>query len=290
MLPIARLYTGPLRKTPFVRGFIVLLETLVLGVLALNRSAQMAMGAVQEQGVNPNGAPQVSAAEKGAIIGSMTLALVLGVGLFFLLPLVAARSLDSVIASSLVSNLLEGALRLVILIGYIWLVGRLRDVQRVFAYHGAEHMAIHAYEHKEPLEVERVARYPTAHPRCGTAFLLVVVVVSIVVFALLGRPALWLSILSRVALVPVIASISYELIRLSGAHAQKPLAKLLVLPGLALQGLTTRQPDASQMEVAIAAVRQALAADGVPEPGVRTGDTSTRNTLPQEGAPQESAR
>ncbi|MBI4234274.1 MAG: DUF1385 domain-containing protein [Chloroflexi bacterium] len=266
-LPVSPIYSGPLRRFPLVRGVVVLLETLVVGFRALNYSAQIALGE-EDKGKAPG---------RGAMAGGMVLALALGIGLFFLLPLLATRSLDAVIASSLVSNLLEGLLRLAILVGYIWGVGRISDIQRVFGYHGAEHMAVHAYEHGDPLEVERLARYPTAHPRCGTAFLLLVAVVSIVVFALLGRPALWLSVLSRVALVPPIAAVSYEFLRLAGAHSGNPLVRLLMSPGLALQSLTTRQPDAGQMEVAALAMQRALAADE------GTGDAPGRLIPPAQG-------
>jgi uncharacterized protein YqhQ len=199
--------------------------------------------------------------ERGIMAGSMALALALGIGLFFLLPLFGARSLDSFISSALISNLVEGLIRLALLVGYIWAMGRMREIQRVFAYHGAEHMTIHAHEHGLPLDVAHVQGFPTAHPRCGTAFLLTVVVVSILVFALLGHPPFWLAVVSRVVLVPVIASVSYELIRLSGAHSQSPVSRLLMFPGLALQRLTTRQPDAAQIEVALAAMAHTMAAD-----------------------------
>jgi uncharacterized protein YqhQ len=240
---------------------IILIETLLLGVRALNRSTEIAMTPPEAQPSESGEPPRASKKERTAMAASMLLALVLGVGIFFLLPLLGARSLDTFISSALISNLVEGAVRLTLLVGYIWGVGHLPDMQRVFAYHGAEHMTIHAHEHSLPLDTEHIQRFPTAHPRCGTAFLLTVVLVSIVVFALLGHPPLWLAVLSRLALVPVIGGISYEIIRLSGAHSQNPLARLLMLPGLALQRLTTRQPDESQIEVAVAAMTQALAAD-----------------------------
>ena len=260
-LPLSTLYTGRLRDMPLVRGVLVLLETLILGIRALNRSAEIAMAPPERQASEEAGLYKPGKAERSAIVGTMALALAIGIGIFFLLPLLGARSLDAFISSSLVSNLLEGLIRLAMLVGYIWAVGHMRDIQRVFAYHGAEHMTIHAHENGAPLEVAEIARFPTAHPRCGTAFLLTVVVVSILVFALLGRPSLPLAILSRVVLVPVIASISYELIRLSGVHSRNPLARIMMLPGLALQRLTTRQPDGAQIEVAIAALERTLAVD-----------------------------
>ena len=260
--PLSKLFTGPLRQVPLVRGVIVLVETLMLGVGALNRSAEIAMSPPEAR-VSELGLPsKPSKGERAIMAGTMALAMIIGVGVFFLLPLLGARSLDALVASSLVSNLIEGLVRLLLLVGYIWGVGHLRDIQRVFAYHGAEHMTIHAHEHGLPLETDQIQRFSTAHPRCGTAFLLTVVVVSILVFSLLGRPPIFLAILSRLALVPIIAAVSYEAIRFSGAHSQNPLARVMMLPGLALQRLTTRQPDASQIEVAVAAMKMTLAADG----------------------------
>ena len=255
-LSLGTLYKGPLRRIPLVRGVIVLLETLLVGIRALNRSAEIAMA-------DPGAAeiPEPGKADRVALVGSLGLALLVGVGVFFLLPLFGARSLDSLISSHLASNVLEGLIRLALLVGYIWAIGHMQDIKRVFAYHGAEHMTIHAYENGVALVPEQIARFPTAHPRCGTAFLLTVVVVSILVFALLGRPSLEVAVVSRLALVPVIASISYELLRLGAAHNRNVLARLMVMPGLALQRLTTRIPDEEQIEVAVTAMKNALAAD-----------------------------
>jgi uncharacterized protein YqhQ len=290
LLPLNRIYTGRLRSVPLVRGVIVLVETLVLGIRALNRSAEIAMSPPAARVSAAGVARKPGVMERIAMAGTWVFALAIGIGIFFLVPLLGARSLDFFISSSLISNLLEGLLRLALLVGYIWVVGRMRDIQRVFAYHGAEHMTIHAHEHGLPLEVAHIQTFPTAHPRCGTAFLLTVVVVSILVFALLGHPPLWQAVLSRLALVPVIAGISYELIRLSGAHSGKPLAQALMLPGLVLQRLTTRQPDASQIEVAVAAMRRALAADDaspLPAPGLQLGAPGDTPTPPRQGQPTE---
>ena len=191
----------------------------------------------------------------------LTVSLSVGIGLFFIAPLLAIRSLDNLIASDAASNLVEGLLRLAMFLAYILLIGLMPDIRRVFAYHGAEHMTVHAHERNDPLEVEAVRRYPTAHNRCGTAFLLVVMVVAIAVFTFLGRPSLPVSIASRVVLVPIIAAISYEVIRFSGAHAGNVLVKGIVYPSLALQRLTTRQPDDEQIEVAIRAMKHAIAVD-----------------------------
>ena len=294
--PDGRIWTGPLalnplvrgrlRQIPFVRGIVVLLATLVLGITALNRSAGIAMADPDDESqtddVEP---PALGAVERGAIIGSLLFALVLGITVFFLLPLLGARSLDAVIPSSLVSNLLEGLIRLGLLVGYIWIIGRLGDIKRVFAYHGAEHMTIHAYEHQVPLQPSSIRQFPKAHPRCGTAFLITVVVVSIVVFAMVGRPSLWLAAVSRVTLVPVIAAISYEMIRYAGAHAGNPLAQLLAAPGILFQRMTTRQPDDAQIEVAVAAMSLALSLDAAPTLGEGDDGAPTDPPTPDASPP-----
>ncbi|MBI4298180.1 MAG: DUF1385 domain-containing protein [Chloroflexi bacterium] len=244
------LFTGRLRRVPLIRGVVVLIETVILGMSALNYSANVAL---EQEG------HEVS---KGSMVIMLLGAFTFGIALFFLAPLFAARGIETLIASNVAaSNLIEGTIRLALLIGYITLIGLLPDIRRVFAYHGAEHMTVHAQEDGVPLEVPSVRNYPTAHPRCGTAFLLVVMVIAVVVFALLGRPSLVWSIVSRILLVPVIAGISYEIIRFSGYHSHRPLVRLITAPSLALQRLTTRQPEDSQIEVAIQAMKQAIDAD-----------------------------
>ena len=253
---LSTLYTGRLRRIPLVRGVIVLLETLLIGIEALSRSANMAL---EEEGQELS---------KWSMALMLTISLSLGIGLFFIAPLFAIRSLDSMVATDWLSNLLEGILRLAVFLAYILLIGLMPDIKRVFAYHGAEHMTVHAQEHNLPLDVEHVRRFPTAHNRCGTAFLLVVMVVAIAVFTFVGRPSLPVSVASRIVLVPVIAAISYEIIRFSGARAANPLVRFIFYPSLALQSLTTRQPDDDQIEVAIRAMNHAIAVDeGTVEPG-----------------------
>ena len=198
----------------------------------------------------------------GWVLGvTLLVSLVLGIGIFFVLPLLIVHLLDPSIPSDLVSNLVEGGLRLALLIGYIKAIGMLGEIKRVFAYHGAEHMAVHTYEAGLSLVVDNVRKFPTPHPRCGTAFLLTVVLVSILVFAFLQRPPIEWRIVSRILLVPVIAGISYEVIRFSGAHQNSAFGHFMAVPGLLLQRLTTRQPDDSQIEVAICAMETAMAAD-----------------------------
>ena len=276
---LSTLYTGRLRSIPLIRGVIVLLETLVIGIQALSRSANIAL---EEEGQELSG---------WSMAFMLAISLTLGVGLFFIAPLFAIRSLDSFIASDELSNLMEGILRLAVFLAYILLIGRLPDIKRVFAYHGAEHMTVHAHEHNLPLDVEHVRMFPTAHNRCGTAFLLVVMVVAIAVFTFVGRPSLPISVASRIVLVPIIASISYEIIRLSGAHAANPLVKFIVYPSLALQSLTTRKPDDAQIEVAIHAMEHAIAIDeGTVLPdddpqAAETGDVAEAETEGEAPAP-----
>jgi len=249
--PLSPTYTGKLRKIPLVRGLIVLIETLVLGIRALLYSANVAVGAEEGEEKLP----------AGVAWGTIILGLGLGVALFFVVPLFITRSLDTYIGSAVVSNIVEGGFRIVIFLAYLWAVNLIPDVRRVFAYHGAEHKTINAYEAGVPLETETVKKYSTAHTRCGTAFLLVVMVLAILVFAFLGRPTLWLRVVSRVVLIPVIAGLSYELIRFQARHVHNTLVKLVLVPSMALQKLTTRQPQNEQIEVALAALKQVLEAD-----------------------------
>jgi uncharacterized protein YqhQ len=256
--PINPIFSGRLRKAPLVRGVIVLAETMTLGMRALTYSANVGMEAEGQE------------MSRGAVAATMAFSVLFAIGLFFVIPVFASRGLEGVVRSDILANLAEGLIRLGIFLAYVYLIGRMEQIRRVFMYHGAEHMTVHAQERLEPLEVEAVRRYSTAHPRCGTAFLLVVMVVAIVVFTFVGRDPLWWLIASRVVLVPFIAAVSYEAIRFSGFHADNPMVRIITAPSLALQALTTRQPDDDQIEVAIAAMNHAVAADGV-APGAKTG-------------------
>ena len=247
------LFTGRARRVPLLRGVVALLETLVLGTRALHLSANMAM-----QNQESGDGDEIPGWMLGA---TLAVALTFGVGVFFLLPLLVVWLMDPVISSGLLSEIVEGVLRLTFLLVYIWGISFLHDVKRVFAYHGAEHMAVHAYEAGLTLDVANVRRFGTPHPRCGTAFLLTVMLVSIIVFALLMAPSMEWRITSRIVLIPVIASVSYEIIRFSGSHQNLWVGQLLARPGLLLQRLTTRAPDDSQVEVAICAMETAVAAD-----------------------------
>ena len=251
--PLSSFYNGRPRKWPLVRGFLTLLETMLLGIKALQLSANMA--AIDR---DPDAEEGISAWVMATTLG---VSLVFGVGIFFITPLIIAWLLNPVLNSDLLSEIVEGVIRLAFLLSYITLIGMLKDVKRVFAYHGAEHMTVHALESGLALTVENVRKFGTPHARCGTAFLLTVVVVSVVVFALLMGPPLEWRIASRILLLPVIAAVSYEFLRFSGGHQDAWFGKAIAQPGLWLQKLTTRQPDDAQIEVAIHAMETAIAAD-----------------------------
>jgi uncharacterized protein YqhQ len=248
---IHSLYRGHWRDIPFVRGIIVLLETLVLGMNALFLSAQTASAEDGEEQITP-----------GMLWGTAIFSIVIGIAIFFVAPLLVTNYLIYPnVSSAILANLFEGGLRIIIFVLYLWLVSLMPDIKRVFAYHGAEHKSVNAFESGVPLEVEHVKKYSTAHSRCGTSFLLVVLVLAIIVFSLLGKPPLWLGITSRIVLIPVIASIGYEVIRFGAEHADNAFVRALLVPGLALQSMTTRQPDDKQLEVAIAALKRVVAID-----------------------------
>ena len=246
-------YTGPIRRVPFIRGMIVMWETLALGIRALIFSSNVAMG--QEENEINSRALWITA---GA---SLSLVAVI----FFAGPLLLADWLEGLLGSHLLVIIVEGAIRLGVIVGYMAAIGLLPDVRRIYAYHGAEHKTIHAMENGDPLEPQPIQRYPTAHVRCGTSFLLTVVVVSVFVFAAVGDPDLWLRVLSRIVLIPIIAAIAYEIIRFGGAFESNPITRVLMWPNLALQNLTTRQPDDSQVEVAIRALKEVLITEGAME-------------------------
>src|SRR5437868_2759561 len=246
---LSGIYAGRVRRIPLVRGVVVLYETLALGVRALTWSSQVASG---------RASGEVSGAQM-AVTLAVTLLLVGSI--FFVGPVFLTGWIGRVAGNHFIELVAEGVLRLGMLVGYIYLIGRVRDIQRVFAYHGAEHRTIHAYEHGRALTPEAVRQYPNAHPRCGTAFLLTVAVLSLIVFVALGTPPLWVRAIERVVLIPVIASIAYELLRLGQRFEDNAVVAALYRPNLWLQSLTTRDPDDAQIEVAIAALSAALAVE-----------------------------
>lgn len=251
-------------RVPFLRGIVVLGESLVLGYKALGWSAQMAAGEDEEE---------LTPAQIG---GTMIFAILFFAAIFILLPAVVAGWVSG--ESSLLFNTVEGVMRLALFIGYIWAIGRSKEIARVFEFHGAEHMSIHAYEAGEPLSIDSVARYRPEHPRCGTSFLMIVVLGSIILFTFLGVPDGPLYLIgSRLAGIPIIAGLSYELLRFSGTRPDGRLAGILARPGLWLQKLTTSRPAEDQIEVAIASLLVALddetaeeviARGGVPETAI----------------------
>ena len=244
----------PSAKWPFVRGLIVLYETLVVGTRWLIRSA------------NVQGEEEGMELGKGSVAVMLGLTAVVGIGIFFLLPLVIASVTTANVENGVVQHLVEGLVRVAIFLGYLALISRAPDVARVFQYHGAEHMTIHALEAGDPLTVTEVRKYPTAHQRCGTEFLVIVVLLSIIAFSLVGRQTPVVMVLSRILLIPVIAAVGYELLKLGARHRKNPIVHVLLYPGLLVQKITTKQPTDDMIEVAIVSMESALEADGEPIP------------------------
>lgn len=265
------IYTGRIRRMPVVRGFIVLIETLTLGVRALLWSSNVAMGNDRVE------------AGKLQIVLSLVVTLVFVAAIFFAGPVLLTHWLGRVIGNGYIEVAAEGVVRLAMLVGYIWLIGRMKDIQRVFAYHGAEHRAIHAYEHGRPLTPAAVREYPNAHPRCGTAYLLTVMVIALLVFVALGTPPIWLRLIERVVLIPVIAALAYEVLRLGQRFGNRGVFGLIYRPNLWLQSLTTRDPDDAQIEVAIAALEDVIAAEatGGAEVGWQRSEGTTESPMPR---------
>ena len=248
----ASIYTSRWGKLPFVRGLTMLWDALVLGMRTLTFSANVALS--EEEDVEFSGPLAWT---------TMALALAIGVGIFFFIPSLVAQWLERFFASHLLSSLLEGAFRLAMFIGYIWAIGFMPDIRRVFAYHGAEHKTVNAYEAGRPLTPQEVAPFPAAHTRCGTSFLLLVVMISIFLFAPFHFDHWLHRLVVRLLLIPVVTGIAYELVRLSANHQDNLLVRWMIAPGLALQRLTTREPDENMLECAITALQKVLVADGV---------------------------
>jgi uncharacterized protein YqhQ len=242
-------------KLPFLRGLIVLYETLIVGTRWLVRSASVQAAGDGESGEGVE-------LGKGSMALMLGLTLVAGVGIFFLLPLLIASATTSNIQNGLVQHLVEGLIRVGIFLGYLLLIAQAGDVRRVFQYHGAEHMTIHALEAGDPLVVDAIRKYPTAHPRCGTEFLVVVIALSIVAFSLVGRQEPLVMVGSRIALIPVIAAVGYEILKWGAKHRDNPVVRTIMYPGILVQIITTKQPTVEMIEVAIVSMEEALKADG----------------------------
>ncbi len=239
---LSELYQSKIMHIPLLRGVLGLWDALVLGMRALTISANMQTEDEEEE---------IQGLE---LTLTVVISLVLSIGIFFLIPAGVGQGVERMLgASTWLGNLIEGIMRLGLLILYMWAIGKMEDIDRVFAYHGAEHKVINAFESGEELTPEKVKPYSVEHPRCGTAFLLIVVVFSILLFTLLGpMPLLW-RLASRILLLPLIAGLSYEYLRWTANHIHRPVVRLLVRPNLALQGLTTREPSLDIVEVSIAA-------------------------------------
>ena len=243
--PLSPIYRSAAARVPFLRGLVLLWDALALGARALSLSANVQTGEEEEK------------LEGLALTLTMSFSLLLAVGLFFLAPAGLGHLIEQALnLPALAGALLEGGLRLAVLVGYVAGIGRIPEIRRVYGYHGAEHKTINAFEAGAKLTPRTVAKYPIEHPRCGTAFLLTVVVFSIVLFALLGPMPLLPRLGLRVLLIPVLASLAYEYLRLTARYFHNPLVRLLVAPNLALQRLTTRPPDKGMLEVGIAAFKE----------------------------------
>jgi len=290
-LPV-HLYGGWVSRTPFLRGLTVLWDSLGLGMKALMFSAEVAEQPADQPADAPDTATPTDGmappkpVNQGNTFGqtlqwtSLALALLVGVGVFFLLPLGAAALVELAVPNTLVVHIFEGLVRLGLLVGYVWAIGYVPEIRRVFAYHGAEHMTIHAFEAGEPLDRTHVGKYPPAHPRCGTAFLLLVVAISILLFALIPTENWWVRIASRIVSIPLIAGIAYEILKLGGAHTEHPLVRLIVVPGLALQALTTRYPEPDMIDVAVASFETMLKLEHESATGPATSDADAAESAP----------
>jgi len=243
------IYDSAIGRLPLVRGLTMLWDTLVLGTRSLMFSAEAALA---EEDVKFDGP---------VMWGTLATSLLIGVGLFVVLPMLVVGLVDRYITIPVLSNLMEGIVRLLFFVAYLVAIRRMPDIRRVFSYHGAEHKTINAYEAGVPLTPPEVGQFSTRHTRCGTSFLLVVLVLFVLLTSLMGRPPFLLRLLSRLVLVPVVAALAYEFIKFSARHDDHPLVRLLTAPGLWLQRLTTEEPDERMLEVSIAALQRVLAED-----------------------------
>jgi uncharacterized protein YqhQ len=235
-------------RLPVVRGVVALVESLGIGLRALGISANAQLPEDEQEEISG-----------GVWAGTVIVALVFSIGLFFVVPVGLTSLIKHQLDSSLLFWLVEGLVRTGIFLGYLLLLSRLRDLRRVFEYHGAEHKTISCYEAGDELVPERAARYSRLHPRCGTSFLLVVMIMAIFVFAPIGLPAWWLLVITRIVGVPLIAGLSFEVIKWAGRNRRRRWVQAIMFPGLQLQKLTTREPDLEELAVAIAALEAVLA-------------------------------
>jgi len=231
---------------PIIRGVVNMVDSLIIGLKALSLSATLAMDEEEEK---------LSAFDLSI---AMLLAFGLFVGLFIALPTFLTSRIDHYIHSTILYNIIEGLIRVSIFLLYLYIISRMKDIKRIFEYHGAEHKTIFAFENGQELTLENIRKYTTHHPRCGTNWLMIVMIISIFIFSFLGRPGIITRIISRIALIPIVAGLAYEAIRLLSKYQDRGLANILALPGLLLQRITTQEPDDSQLEVAVAALKGSL--------------------------------
>jgi len=239
----------PFLKWPMIRGTYMLVDSLTVGIRMLNKSANLSMDEDEEE---------LTTRE---LLLTGLFAFALAIGLFVILPTALVHFSRNYIGGVIGQNVVEGIIRITLLLGYIYAISRMKDIERVFMYHGAEHKSIGAFEAGKDLNIANAREYSILHPRCGTSFLLIVMVLSVFVFALLGQGSLFYRIWSRIAVFPIVAGLGYEFIRFSGKYYRRWWAKYLVAPGLWLQRLTTREPDDLQLEVALAALREVVTQD-----------------------------
>jgi len=256
----ARFRFKKLGRIPFLRGLFRLFDMMSLGLRALNLSTTLAF-------------PEDEQMSKGGTFVTFAIAIVVAIGAFMVLPLYLTSFIPS-LGNSIVFNLVEGLIRMSFFFVYLLLISRMKDIRRVFQYHGAEHKVVHTYEADEELTVANAQKHTTLHPRCGTAFLMTVFVIAILIFSLVGQPALWVKVLSRLLLLPVVAGISYEVLRFSGRNYNRWWVRALAQPGLWLQKLTTGEPDDDMVEVAIASMKRVLD----PEPSSDVSDEPVTET------------
>ncbi len=236
--------TNKFAKLPVIRGVIMLLSALVLGIKALNFSANVAYDEDEEM-------------SDWAVYATMAIAFAIAIAFFFILPLFLTKLMN--FKSYVMFNIVDGIIRIFFFLAYVYLISFMKDIRRIFEYHGAEHKVIYNYEENEELSVESAKKYSTLHPRCGTSFLIIVLVISILLFSLVPKASpFYVKVLSRIFFIPLIAGISYEMLKLSAKHQNNFLVKLFILPGLWLQKVTTKEPDEKQIEVALEALKTVL--------------------------------
>jgi uncharacterized protein YqhQ len=245
-------------RLPVIRGVVALAESLTIGMRALGIAANAQLPPAEGEDGEADG----EAMSGGVWAGAIVLALVFAIGLFFVIPVVLTSLIKHQLGSSVLFWLVEGVVRTAIFLGYLVLLSRMRDLRRVFEYHGAEHKVISCYEAGDELVPSRAALYSRLHPRCGTSFLLVVMIVAIFVFAPIGLPAWWILVLTRIFGVPVIAGLSFEVIKFAGRNRRRRWVQLIIYPGMQLQRLTTREPDLDELAVSIASLQAVLDVEG----------------------------